>query len=50
MERCLATIMAADVVGSDLSDRLIAELAGRVFKTTGDGLLLEFASVVDGTT
>ena len=28
------------------ADPLIAERGGRVFKTTGDGLLIEFASVV----
>jgi adenylate cyclase len=28
------------------ADPLIAEHGGRVFKTTGDGLLIEFASVV----
>ena len=32
---------------SELIDPLIAEHKGRIFKTTGDGLLAEFASVVD---
>src|SRR6516162_8571163 len=31
----------------DLSDPKIAEHNGRIVKTTGDGLLVEFASVVD---
>jgi TolB-like protein/class 3 adenylate cyclase/tetratricopeptide (TPR) repeat protein len=30
-----------------VSDALVAKHAGRIVKTTGDGLLLEFASVVD---
>jgi adenylate cyclase len=32
---------------SELIDPKIAEYAGRIVKTTGDGLLLEFPSVVD---
>ena len=31
----------------DLTDPKIAEHNGRIVKTTGDGLLVEFASVVD---
>src|SRR5215472_327880 len=31
----------------ELIDPLIAEHRGRIFKTTGDGILIEFASVVD---
>ena len=31
---------------SDLIDPLIAQHGGRIVKTTGDGLLLEFSSVV----
>jgi len=31
----------------DLIDRKIAEHRGRIVKTTGDGILVEFASVVD---
>ena len=34
---------------SELIDPLIAEHGGRIVKTMGDGLLLEFASVVDAT-
>jgi len=49
-------LMAADEVGTltrlkhhrnELIDSKIAEYRGRVFKTTGDGLLAEFPSVVD---
>ena len=67
MERRLAAIMAADVVGysrliradeegtlaalnalrADLIDPKIADHHGRVFKLMGDGMLAEFASVVD---
>src|SRR6202051_1836143 len=31
-----------------VSDALVAKHGGRIVKTTGDGLLLEFPSVVDG--
>jgi len=67
MERKLAAIMAADVVGysrlmeqdeagtferlrahrKELFEPEIAQHRGRVFKLVGDGLLAEFASVVD---
>ena len=67
MERRLAAVMAADVVGysrlirsdedgtlatlkrlrSDLIGPKIAEHHGRVVKLMGDGLLAEFASVVE---
>jgi TolB-like protein/class 3 adenylate cyclase len=69
MERRLAAIMAADVVGysrlmaadeagtharlkalwNDLIEPRIAEHRGRIVKRTGDGALVEFASVVDAT-
>jgi len=54
--RCLAAIFAADLAGtlerlralrSELLDPQIAEHRGRLVKTTGDGMLVEFASVVD---
>jgi adenylate cyclase len=65
--RCLAAILAADVVGysrlmgadeegtherfkahlCELVDPKIREHHGRIVKTTGDGVLVEFASVVD---
>jgi class 3 adenylate cyclase len=32
-----------------VSDALVAKHGGRIVKTTGDGVLLEFASVVQGT-
>src|SRR5512145_2585469 len=67
MERRLAAILAADVVGysrlmeqdeagtfswlrayrKDLFEPAIAAHHGRIFKLMGDGLLAEFASVVD---
>ena len=67
MERRLAAILAADVVGysrliradeegtltalntlrAELIDPKIADHHGRVFKLMGDGMLAEFASVVD---
>ena len=36
-------------VRKDLIDPVIAAYGGRIVKTTGDGLLVEFASVVDAT-
>ncbi len=67
MERRLAAILAADVVGysrlvrqdeggtlqalkaarAEIIDPKIAEHKGRLFKTTGDGVLAEFPSVVN---
>jgi adenylate cyclase len=67
MERRLAAILAADVVGytrlmerdeaeaftrlrshrKDLFEPKVAAHSGRIFKLMGDGLLAEFASVVD---
>ena len=67
MERRLAAILAADVVGYsrlmeadeagtlaqlkthriELIDPAVAGQNGRIFKTMGDGILVEFASVVD---
>ena len=67
MERRLAAILAADVVGysrliradeegtlsafnalrAEIIDPIIADHHGRVFKLMGDGMLAEFASVVD---
>src|SRR5271166_1915104 len=62
VERRLAAILAADVAGysrlmgaldrlrstrAELVDPKIAEHRGRIVKTTGDGLLVEFGSVVD---
>ena len=43
-EGTLATLMA---IRRELGDPKIAEHRGRIVKTTGDGLLVEFASVVD---
>jgi adenylate cyclase len=67
MERRLAAILAADVVGfgrlmeadeagtlaalkfrrKNVLDPLVAKHRGRIFKTTGDGALVEFASAVN---
>src|SRR5262249_44786726 len=41
------TLAALKALRSDLIDPRVIEHSGRVVKTTGDGLLLEFASVVD---
>ncbi len=52
-------LMAADEVGTlealkahrrEVVDPAIAEYHGRIVKTTGDGMLVEFASVVDAVT
>jgi len=37
----------ADGITAELIDPKIAEHHGRLVKTTGDGLLVEFSSVVD---
>jgi adenylate cyclase len=41
------TLARLKTIRADLVDRKIAEHRGRIVKTTGDGLLVEFASVVD---
>src|SRR6202011_5487612 len=41
------TLAALRTVHRELGDPKIAEHRGRIVKTTGDGLLVEFASVVD---
>src|SRR5216117_815209 len=41
------TLARLKVHRRELIDAKIAEYGGRIVKTTGDGLLLEFASVVD---
>jgi adenylate cyclase len=41
------TLSALRALRRDLADPKIAEHRGRIVKTTGDGLLVEFASVVD---
>src|ERR1700682_131968 len=43
-EGTLAALMA---IRRELVDRKIKEHRGRIVKTTGDGLLVEFASVID---
>ena len=46
----VGTLRALKTVRKDLVDRAIAAHGGRIVKTTGDGLLAEFASVVDAVT
>jgi TolB-like protein/class 3 adenylate cyclase len=41
------TLAALNAIRRELADPMIAEHRGRIVKTTGDGLLVEFASVVD---
>src|SRR6185312_2312471 len=41
------TLAALRAVRREVGDPKIAEHRGRIVKTTGDGLLVEFASVVD---
>ena len=41
------TLARLNALRSELIEPCIAEHRGRVVKTTGDGLLVEFASVVD---
>jgi adenylate cyclase len=44
-----ATLAALKACRRELIDPKIAEHRGRIFKTTGDGALVEFASAVDAT-
>ena len=41
------TLAELKALRASLTDRKVAEHHGRIVKTTGDGLLVEFASVVD---
>ena len=41
------TLAALKAIRRELSDPKVKEHRGRIVKTTGDGLLVEFASVVD---
>src|SRR6185436_8002260 len=41
------TLAALKAHRKEVIDPLIAQHQGRIFKTTGDGLLIEFASIVD---
>src|SRR6476620_1195030 len=43
------TLAALRAHRREIIDPKIAAHRGRIFKTTGDGLLIEFASVVDAT-
>jgi len=46
----VGTLRALQAVRGELVDPAITEYHGRIVKTTGDGLLVEFASVVDAVT
>ena len=46
----LGTLEALKALRRDIMDPAIAEHKGRIVKTTGDGLLAEFASAVDAVT
>ena len=46
----VATLAALKSARTELIDPVVKENRGRLVKTTGDGLLLEFASVVDAIT
>ena len=41
------TLAALKAIRRELSDPKVKEHRGRIVKTTGDGLLIEFGSVVD---
>jgi adenylate cyclase len=41
------TLQALKAIRAELIDPKVAEHHGRIVKTTGDGLLIEFGSVVD---
>jgi class 3 adenylate cyclase len=41
------TLARLDAIRDEVTDPALARCNGRIFKTTGDGLLAEFASVVD---
>src|SRR6476660_8402785 len=43
----VGTLRALKTVRKELVDPTIAAFGGRIVKTTGDGLLVDFASVVD---
>ena len=43
----VGTLRALKAIRRDLADAAIADRRGRVVKTTGDGILIEFPSVVD---
>ena len=43
------TLARLKVVRGEILDPITAEYGGRIVKTTGDGVLVEFASAVDAT-
>jgi adenylate cyclase len=46
----VGTLAALKAIRREIVDPAIAEYTGRIVKTTGDGLLVEFASAVDAVT
>src|SRR5262245_38929286 len=46
----IGTLAALKARRRDILDPAIAAHGGRIFKTTGDGMLVEFASAVDAVT
>jgi adenylate cyclase len=46
----VGTLRALKAIRRELTDPTVARHHGRVVKTTGDGILIEFPSVVDATT
>ena len=46
----VGTLAALKALRREIVDPAIAEHQGRIVKTTGDGLLVEFASAVDAVT
>jgi adenylate cyclase len=46
----IGTLNALKAIRREVIDPAIAEYKGRIVKTTGDGLLVEFASAVDAVT
>ena len=46
----VGTLVALKAIRREIVDPAIAEHKGRIVKTTGDGLLVEFASAVDAVT
>jgi adenylate cyclase len=46
----VGTLAALKAIRKEITDPAIAEHGGRIVKTTGDGMLVEFASAVDAVT
>jgi adenylate cyclase len=46
----VGTLAALKAIRREIADPAISEHGGRIVKTTGDGMLVEFASAVDAVT